>query len=456
MGPELFQEVAFAPVDETAWRRLVEKALKGKSFDEAFVSHSDDGIPYGPIAGRVPDGHLHGRSSPDEPWTVSQRCDDPDAERARVQLEADIDGGATGITFCLQGAAAAHGYGLDPATVAPLLEKAAGTVEIRLEAPEEEAGRLIDIFEEKDEASAHVDFGLSPLVRDTDALRRDAARAFDLDLSCTVFRADGRLAHNAGASEAQELAFALGALAEALRLGERMEIDAESALAATEIVLAADQNQFLTIAKLRAMRRLHARLLNALAIDEPFAPHIHAVTSWRMLTRLDPETNILRNTIAVFAAGVGGADSISVLPHSFPHGLPDRFARRIARNTQTVLIDESHLAHVIDPAAGSGGVEGLTSELAARAWRGFQEIEREGGLKQSPADGGFASRVSATREKRAEAIAAGRQPIVGTTIYPMSEERSVSVLVPRSQAREAEDALAPISLCDAWKKEDAA
>ena len=99
MGPELFQEVAFERVDEAAWRRLVEKALKGKSFDEALVSHTDDGIAYGPIAGRVRDARLHGRSSPDEPWTVSQRCDDADTERARVQLEADIDGAATGITY---------------------------------------------------------------------------------------------------------------------------------------------------------------------------------------------------------------------------------------------------------------------------------------------------------------------------------------------------------------------
>lgn len=443
MIPELIEQIAFEEADEAAWRRLVDKALKGIDFDEALVSKSADGIAYGPIAGRDAGGVLHPRNEPEAPWTVSQRVDDPDAGRAAAQLEADLDGGATGLTLCIAGAPAAHGFGIDAGQIGPLLAaigQARGSAsrsgrggpwfELRFEAPAEHFAAILDAVEPfAEDDRRHVDFGLAahePAASGMDAL---VERAFDLDIACTIFRADGRIVHNAGASEAQELGFVMAALAETLRLTERLEIDAESALAASEIALAADQDQFLTTAKLRAARRLHARLLEVLEIPEPFAAHVHAETSWRMLTKRDPETNILRNTIAVFAAGIGGADSISVLPHTFAHGLPDRFARRIARNTQTVLIDESHLAHVVDPSAGAGGIEQLTAALAEKAWGEFQAIEREGGLAKSLAGGGIAARIADTRRKRAEALAAGGQPIVGTTVYAPQAERPVSVLI---------------------------
>src|SRR6185312_1781476 len=98
-----------------------------------------------------------------------------------------------------------------------------------------------------------------------------------------------------------------------------------------------------------------------------------------MMTRRDPYVNMLRATIAVFAAGLGGADAVTVLPFTASLGLPDRFARRIARNTQLILIEESHLAAVADPAAGCGAIEHLTQELCRTAWSQFQEIERAGG-----------------------------------------------------------------------------
>src|SRR5205823_6804833 len=130
--------------------------------------------------------------------------------------------------------------------------------------------------------------------------------------------------------------------------------------------------------KFRAVRKLWARVEAACGI-EPKPVHVAAETAWRMMTRHDTYVNMLRTTIAVFAAGVGGADSITVLPHTAPLGLPDRFARRIARNTQLILLQEANLAKVSDPAAGSGGIEALTQRLCAMAWSLFQEIERAGG-----------------------------------------------------------------------------
>lgn len=449
MDARILEKIAFENAGEADWRRLVDKALKGAQFEDALVSHTEDGIAYGPIAGRDAGGVLHPSNEPEAPWTVSQRVDDPDGERAMAQLAADLDGGATGLTLCVDGSPAAHGFGVEAGQIGPLLAafgqartspprsgRAGSWFELRFEAPAQHFAAILDAVEPfAEDDRRHVDFGLAAHDPVASGMEETVQRAFDLDIACTIFRADGRVAHNAGATEAQELGFVMAALAEALRLAERLGIDAESALAATEIALAADQGQFLTIAKLRAVRRLHARLLEVLEIPEAFAAHIHAETSWRMLTKRDPETNILRNTIAVFAAGIGGADSISVLPHTLPHGLPDRFARRIARNTQTVLIDESHLAHVVDPVAGAGGIEQLTAALAEKAWGEFQAIEREGGLARSLAGGSLTARIDAVRQKRAAAIAAGEQPIVGTTVYAPQAERPVSVLIePRGHA----------------------
>ncbi len=143
--------------------------------------------------------------------------------------------------------------------------------------------------------------------------------------------------------------------------------------------LVADQNQFLTIAKLRAFRRLWTLVLNAWGI--PAVPaFVHAETAWGMQTKRDPWVNILRSTIATFAAAVGGADAITTIPHTAVVGEPDKAARRLARNLQSILLEECNLHRVADPAAGAGGIEELTDALASAAWAEFQQIDREGGL----------------------------------------------------------------------------
>ena len=130
--------------------------------------------------------------------------------------------------------------------------------------------------------------------------------------------------------------------------------------------LSADADQFLTIAKFRALRKLWARIEAACGLS-PEPAYVAAETAWRMMTRRDADVNMLRTTIAVAAAGLGGADSITALPHTAALGLPDTFARRVARNTQLILLEESNLAKVADPAAGSGAIEDITGKLCAAA-----------------------------------------------------------------------------------------
>src|SRR5262249_20191265 len=171
--------------------------------------------------------------------------------------------------------------------------------------------------------------------------------------------ADGRVIHNAGGSEAQELAWVLATALAYVRALEASGVALADARRMIYFRLAADADQFLTAAKFRALRKLWARVEEACGLIRAPA-FIAAETAWRMMTRRDPFVNMLRATVAVVAAGLGGADSIAVVPHTAAIGLPDRFARRIACNTQLILLEESNLARVTDPAAGAGGPESLT------------------------------------------------------------------------------------------------
>src|SRR5262249_15519027 len=190
--------------------------------------------------------------------------------------------------------------------------------------------------------------------------------------------ADGRLVHNAGGSEAQELAYALAVGVAYLRALESGGTALDAARRMIYFRLTADADQYLTIGQFRALRTLWARIEQACGVV-PAPAFIAAETAWRMMTKRDPYVNMLRATIAVFSAGLGGADAITVLPFTMALGLPDGFARRVARNTQLVLLDESNLAKVVDPTAGSVGMEDLTDQLCRAAWKLFQDIEKTGG-----------------------------------------------------------------------------
>lgn len=463
MDASVIQAAQFAAMDKDRWRALVEKALKGAGF-ESLESVSDDGLRYGPVYPRRKDAATILRSDPARPWTIAQRIDDPDAVRAADQAADDIANGADGLVLSMNGAPGAYGYGLSvPASpvFAAILDRMDGNLNsIRFEGSAMTARAFADQLALKglSKSGCSVHFGLDP-VSAAAATARDFSldgRIADLATGLAAFsfpgstmKADGRIAHNAGASEAQELAFILSSLAALLRACESGGMPIEAALAATALGVAIDQQQLLSIAKLRTLRLLHSRLQEVCGMDAPRPAHIHAETSFRMLTRLDPETNILRNTIAAFAAGVGGADSVSVLPHTLSLGLPEAFARRIARNTQLILIRECHLDDVADPAAGSGGIEALTNALAEAAWREFQQIESEGGIMASLSAGAFQRRVATMRAKRAAENKEGRRPIIGTTLYPAAEERSVEVLAKRGRtpkSRGSHRSLDPVAL----------
>ncbi len=230
--------------------------------------------------------------------------------------------------------------------------------------------------------------------------------------------------HEAGGSDAQELGCALATGVAYLRLLEDAGLTVQQAAAQLEFRYAATADQFATIAKLRAARLLWARVGEL--TGAPAGQRQHAVSSWSMTTRRDPWVNMLRGTLGCFAAGAGGADAVTVLPFDCAIGRPDAFSRRMARNTQTLLMLESNLFRVADPAGGSWYVESLTRELAATAWAWFRRIEAAGGMAAALTSGLIGDELAATARRRDQRLATRDQAVIGVSEFPLLDERRLT------------------------------
>jgi len=470
---ELRLAADFAPANYEDWRKLVDGVLKGAPF-EKLVGKTSDGLKIDPIypraQGAVP---VAGRAAA-APWQIMQRADHPDARQANAQALHDLENGATGLTLVFAGANGAHGFGLDPSpeAVAKILDgiylDAGISIELQIGPPSRMAAIHVAEFIKSrgfDPAACDIRFGLDPLGAGavwgsspyswseivpavTSAIKGHAASGFKGPLAA----ADGRVIHDAGGSEVQELAFVLAAGVAYLRAIEAAGVSLEDAQGMVYARLSADADQFLTLAKFRAVRLLWARVEQACGLT-PKPLFVAADTAWRMLTQRDPYVNMLRATMATFSAGLGGANAITVLPHTLALGLPDPFARRAARNTQLVLLEESNLAKVSDPAAGSGGIETLTGQLCEAAWALFQDIEKAGGLFAALEQNLIQRKVAATRAVREANIAKRRDVLTGASEFPNLHEADVAVLdakpialAPYGEARFKFDALPPMRL----------
>jgi methylmalonyl-CoA mutase len=446
------KELAFAEEFPAAsreqWLALVNGVLKGAPFDKRLIARSYDGLSIQPLypraAGAVP---IAGRAA--GAWSVMQRVDHPDPAAANEQALHDLENGATGLTIVCQGSINASGYGLDSslATLERVLDgiylEAGIVIDFNVAAETRDAAKNFATLVQRrglDPRSIALRASLNPLGHNAatgTAVRPWAELAphfaglvkelADAGFAGPFAVADGRVIHNAGGSEAQELAFALASAVTYLRALEANGVALDAARRMIYFRLATDADQFLSIAKFRAVRKLWARVEQACGLA-PEPVYVAAETAWRMMTRRDPYVNMLRATVAVVAAGLGGANAITVLPFTLPLGLPDRFARRIARNTQLILLEESNLAKVSDPSAGSGGIEDLTDQLCSAAWSLFQDIEKAGGTDAALQQGLIQQRVAATRAEREKNIARRRDALTGTSEFPDIHEQAVHVL----------------------------
>jgi methylmalonyl-CoA mutase len=441
----------FPTASREQWLALVSGVLKGASFERRLVAKTYDGLAIEPLYARDASARpVLGRPG-GATWRVMQRIEHPDPVAAGAQAQLDLENGATGLSLVFRGAVGSYGFGLpiEEDSIARILEGVvldagiALDVEVAASDFKTVARGLTKIVGERKYASDAVDirFGfdwISAVAASGDSrmLNYEIGAEFAHAIQSLVNQgyrgpfaaADARVIHNAGGSEAQELGYALASALSYLRTLEAHGFTLDDARGMIYFRLAADADQCLTTAKFRALRKLWARVEEACRL-EPRPAFIGAETAWRMMTRRDAFVNMLRATMAVVAAGLGGVDAIAVVPHTAAIGLPDGVARRIARNTQLILLEEANLARVADPAAGSGAFESVTRELCGAAWSLFQEIEKAGGAAEALARGLIQEKVAAVRAERENAIARRKDALTGTSEFPDLAETQAEVLV---------------------------
>jgi len=229
--------------------------------------------------------------------------------------------------------------------------------------------------------------------------------------------------HMAGANAVQELSFALATGIEYLRNLNDRGFQPGNVCRQIGFRHAVGRDLFMEAAKLRACRRVWARAADACGVaEEDRGAPIHAIASPRTLTTRDPWVNSLRTTAGAFAAAVGGADILTVLPFDAAIGESEELARRIATNSQTILREESHIGRVVDPGGGSWYLEKLTDELAHAAWAHFQAIEARGGMTSALLDGSIADELSKSHTARVRMVATRREAVTGVSSFPNIHE----------------------------------
>ncbi len=447
----------FPSVTEEDWRRLVDRVLtrgdRGPDPDgaaqrfERLVTTTDDGLRIDPLytptvpapppaaslpglvpytRGTQPLGHRDGG------WDVRQRvlATDDDAGTA-LQIRDELERGTTSIVLDLTTRTTIDADGLDAALDGVLLD----LLTIVIDAGprwSQASDALAEVWSRRglDAAAARLVAGADPVgmwaatggALELEALTADttrwAVRAAASHPGVTTVVVDAARLHEAGSGDVDELAWSLALAVHHLRSLTAAGLDVDAAARQLEFRYAATPDQFATIAKLRAARRLWHRAADVAGVTDT-RQRQHAVTSRAATSRYDLWVNVLRNTVACFAAGVGGADAVTVAAHDelvVPGGSPT--ARRLARNVQLVLLEESNLAKVVDPAGGSWYVEHLTDQLARAAWTAFQDLERAGGVVDALRSGVVQERVAKVRDARADAVAHRRHPLTGVTEFP--------------------------------------
>ncbi|WP_026003500.1 methylmalonyl-CoA mutase family protein, partial [Rhodococcus sp. R1101] len=385
-------------------------------------------------------------------WLVDVRFTGADAASVNERILDALNNGVSSVWLGV-GAGAVPVDALDTALNGVLLDLAP----LRLDAGADAVAASTAVYgvldnrtDIEDRAAVRVSLGAAPL---TSAFseRPDVTLAEAIELaraaadrteSVRALTVDGTAFHNAGSSDSEEIGAAIAAGLDYVRELVGAGIPVATALGQLEFRLAATDDQFQTIAKFRAGRTVWARVAQVAGAPEAGNAPQHAVTSAAMMAQRDPWVNMLRTTLAAFGAGVGGADAVTVLPFdaALPAGVlevSEAFSARIARNTQLLLLEESNLGRVLDPAAGSWYVEELTAELAEKAWSFFQQIEAAGGYRVALDAGLIAERVAQTRARRESDIAHRKFSVTGVNEFPNLAEKPLPVGVAEAGASAA-------------------
>ncbi len=438
-GPALAAD--FPAVTHEQWQALVagvlakagvtfdpaapERALARRTYDDievaALYCAPEPGVPEAGLPGLPPFVRGAEPAGASLGWDVRARHQDPDPLATNRAVLADLAGGASSLWLATPAdlAVALNEVHLD--LVAVVLDLGAQTVPA--------ARAYLELVADQQPAEVRGSLGADPIATaartgarpELEALLvvAELAAPYPQLLPVTV---DGTCYSDAGGSDSDELALSLSAAVAYLRCLTGAGHPLADAYRRLEFRYAVTANQFGSIAKLRAARRLWDRVGQLCELEERGGQRQHAVTASAMLTRRDPWVNLMRTTVACFAAAVGGAQAITVAPFDSALGLPEEFGRRIARNTQAILAEESNLARVADAAGGSHYVESLTEQLAGQAWRKFTELERGGGAVAALESGLTRQLLERSWQARRENLARRRDPITGVSEYPLLAE----------------------------------
>ncbi len=451
------------------WRALAEKALKGRPL-ESLVHLDADQLAIRPLyaaaTGVEPVFAPRSSDADGRAWDLRTLVEGDDPAAVNAAVLADLEGGAASVV--LKGAVLADSEPLSRALDGVAMELAAVALDAGLAGPEAANALAVAakgsprarLMFHMDPVSAFAESGEAPrsMEEHLTLAANTAARHASAYPEASFFLASGRVAHEAGGSIAQELAFAAANAVALVKAAVAAGLSAEQALKGTVLGVAVDQEYFDGLAKVRALRLMWRSICAAFGAEAPAM--IEARSSRRMLAARDPWPNLLRLTAAGFAGAVGGADAVVLDGFTRAEGRPDAFARRQARNTQLVLMEEAHLGRVDDPAAGSWYLDQRTRELAEAGWAEFQMIEAEGGIVEALRGHLIQPRIARARQTLEAALSNGATQLVGVTKFVDPDPRPAAAEpAPATPIEGGGDAcvpLTPIRLAAAFEAEGAA
>ena len=418
------------------WKALAEKALKDRPI-ESLIHLDADHLAvrplYGAATGVEPLFAPRPSDADGRAWDLRTLVEGDEPAAINAMVLADLEGGAASVV--LKGAVLADSAPLTAALDSVAMELAAIGLDAGLDGPEAANALAVaakgspraKLMFHMDPVSAFAQTGAAPRALEEHLMlaANTAARHAGAYPEATFFLAGGRVVHEAGGSIAQELAFAAANAVALVKAALAAGMTAEQALNGTVLGVAVDQEYFDSLAKVRALRLIWRSLSRAFGAETPAI--IEARSSRRMLSARDPWPNLLRLTAAGFAGAVGGADAVVLDAFSRASGRPDAFARRQARNTQLVLMEEAHVGRVDDPAAGSWFLDQRTRDLAEAGWDEFQKIEAEGGVIEALRGHVIQPRIARARQTLEAALAGGAAQMVGVTKFVDADPRSAPV-----------------------------
>jgi methylmalonyl-CoA mutase len=427
---------AFDTPTPAQWRESAIKALKDRPLESLLHLDADhlairplyaDATGIAPLFAPRP-SDAEGRA-----WDLRTRVEGEAPEVVNAAVLTDLEGGAASVI--VSGGVLSDSEPLARALANVALELAAVGLDAGLDGPEAANALAVvakgspraRLMFHMDPISAWAAAGGSPLPIEMHLAQMAATadRHSGAYPDATFFLASGRAVHEAGGSAGQELGFIAACAVACVKAAMDAGLTAERALKGTVLGVCVDAEYFDSLAKVRALRLIWASVARAFGLDIP--ANIEARSSRRMLAARDPWPNLLRLTAAGFAGAVGGADAVVLDGFTRASGRPDAFARRQARHTQIVLMEEAHIGRVDDPAAGSWFLDSRTHDMAGAGWAEFQRIEREGGVLASLKGGAVQMRVGASRQTLQAAFDKGMSQIVGVTKYVDPDVRPAPV-----------------------------